>query len=110
MVASLSPRVAAVDPNQQAALDMKIEAARASTPPIPPAPLRLPRIEHVSPEQIAVHPHGLLLALVQNVLFALRQATQPCSADPDAFARQMEVFERMRETERAFRQSKEVKP
>lgn len=68
-------------------------------------PLR-PRVAHVSREQIEAHPHALLLALAQHVLLGLRQSSSetpttvpPYSADPDAFARQMGVFDRMRDIE-----------
>jgi hypothetical protein len=89
-ITSMSPRVAAVDPHQQ-----------TTAPPLPQ-----PRIAHMSREQIDAHPHGLLLVLAQYVLSGLQPATPPArelppySADPDAFARQMDVFERMRETNR----------
>ena len=65
------------------------------------------RIDHVTHKQTAEHPHGLLLALARHVLLVLQQRDLPIpreippySADPDVFARQMEVFERMRETNR----------
>lgn len=58
------------------------------------------------------HPHGLLLVVARHVLRGLHQGgtsvpardIPPYSADPDAFARQMEVFDRMRQTEREFAQ------
>jgi hypothetical protein len=65
----------------------------------------------LTPQQIAEHPHGLLLVIARHALLSLQQhprATSrdvpPYSADPGAFARQMEVFDRMRETEREFAQ------
>jgi hypothetical protein len=41
-------------------------------------------------------------ALQQRPLVIDRDV-RPYSADPESFARQMEVFDRMRETERAFK-------
>ncbi|MEO8466289.1 MAG: hypothetical protein ABI640_13175 [Gammaproteobacteria bacterium] len=69
------------------------------------------RVGLVTRQPTAEHPHALLLAVAQHVLRGLRQRRVPVAfgdtgyrADPEHFAMQMEVFDRMRETERAFRQ------
>jgi hypothetical protein len=76
-IASLSPRIAAVDPDVVAKLDAKIAAARAVAPPLP---------------RVARRDLG----------------DTGYRADPEHFAVQMATFDRMRETERASRESKEV--
>lgn len=70
------------------------------------------RVALVKHQPSAEHPHALLLALAQHALRGLRQSSVSVAAtvdtnyraDPEHFAMQMGVFERMRETERAFRQ------
>ena len=62
----------------------------------------------VDPAVVAEHPHALLLVLVRHVLVGLQQRRDlgdtGYRADPEHFAMQMGVFDRMRETEREFRQ------
>ena len=73
--------------------------------------------KQLTPQEIVEHPHGLLLVVAQQVLLGFRQPSPtlngvpPYSANPEAFARQMETFHRMRETEREFTQrAKEARP
>lgn len=66
------------------------------------------RVTLARPQPSAEHPHALLLAIAQHVLRDLQQRRDlgdtGYRADPEHFAMQMKVFDRLRETERTFRQ------